>query len=210
MTKPEKSRKETIQRRGGRRTPVGLAWDPTKDENPVPVAAFSNLSAFIPYQVVLLAGYFGQELLKVYTEYGLSIGDWRVIATVAENPGMTAIDVAAQVHLDDVAVHRAVKFLENKGFLRRYSDDEDRRRKPLEVTAKGRTLYLKILPRVLSFERWVLMKFLPEEREALVIGLRNLCIRLELIPKGSAVAVTPLVDVGILPKPRAKRRAPAT
>lgn len=206
MTKPEKSRKETLQRRGGRRTTVGLAWEPANDQRPVPITSFSNLSAFIPYQVVLLAGYFGQELLKVYVEYELSIGDWRVIATVAENPGMTAIDVASQVHLDEVAVHRAVKSLENRGFLRRYADDEDRRRKPLEVTAKGRTLYLKILPRVLSFERWVLMKFLPDEREALVTSLRNLCIRLELIPKGSASTVTPLLDVENSPKSRAKRR----
>lgn len=209
MTKAEKSKKAAIQRRGGRRVPAGLAWEPTKEQSLVP-GKVCNLDTFIPYQVVVLSGYFGQELLKVYTEYGLSISDWRVIASVSGNPGMTAIDIAAQVHLDEVAVHRAVKSLEDRGLLRRYADDEDRRRKPLVVTAKGRAVYRKVVPKVLSFERWVLMKLLPEEREALVSVLRTLCSRLGLIPAGSVAAVTPLVEAGNPPEPRTKRRASAT
>lgn len=143
--------------------------------------AIFDLKHFIPYQVVLLSGYFGDELLKVYADYGLSISEWRVLACVAAGPANTAIDIATTSRLDEVAVHRAVTLLIQRGLLRRSLDEEDRRRKPVELTAKGRKIHGKVVPRILAVEQWTLEKLTRAEQQMLRNALSIFCERLGLM-----------------------------
>ncbi|WP_397474703.1 MarR family winged helix-turn-helix transcriptional regulator [Pusillimonas sp.] len=138
------------------------------------------LDQFIPFQLVLLSGYFGDELLKIYSAFDLTLAEWRVVACVASGKCDTAIEIANSCRLDEVAIHRAVTELVRRGFLRRAVDERDRRRKPLRLTDKGLNTHSKIVPKILAFEASVLEKLNADERAMLRNALNTLCERLEL------------------------------
>jgi DNA-binding MarR family transcriptional regulator len=135
---------------------------------------------FLPYQAFVLSGYFSHELQKLYAECGLSLNEWRVLLSVAGGAASTAIEIVYRVHLDEVAVHRAIKSMISRGMVKRKSDGEDRRRKPLMVTAKGMAVYEEIMPRAQGFEQWVLEKLSVRDRKALTRIMKTLFSRLEL------------------------------
>ena len=55
-------------------------------------------------------------------DFGLSIPQWRVMAVLARNPGLSAAEVAARTAMDKVAVSRAVQGLLAAGRLRARHD----------------------------------------------------------------------------------------
>ncbi len=140
-----------------------------------------ELESFVPYQVVVLSGYFRDELGKIYARHGISVSEWRVIACAAANKSTTAIDMVSQVHLDEVAVHRAVTSLAKKGLLKQLRDLQDRRRKPVELTRQGRQIFMKVTPLVLSFEKTLLGRLSQSERVMLTTSLTILLRKLGLI-----------------------------
>lgn len=145
-----------------------------------PQSSELELDKFIPFQLVLLSGYFGDELLKIYSAFGLTLAEWRVVAYVASGKCDTAIDIANSCRLDEVAIHRAVTELVKRGFLRRAVDERDRRRKPLQLTERGLQTHSKIVPQILAFETAALEKLSTNERATVRNALNTLCERLGL------------------------------
>lgn len=69
------------------------------------------------------------------------------MAMVALHGKTQAIDISRVARMDQVAVHRAIKSLMNKDLLlRRQTDAQDKRRKPLQLSKKGRAFYREMLP----------------------------------------------------------------
>ena len=54
-----------------------------------------------------------------FANFGLSIPEWRVMAVLAANPGLSAAEVTARTAMDKVAVSRAVATLLSAGRLQR-------------------------------------------------------------------------------------------
>lgn len=160
---------------------TGLVWNPAGAKGKTNTSGSFQIQAFIPYQLVVLAGYVGNELLRAYKQFGISVPEWRVITTTAASPGITAIELTTRVQLDEIAVHRAVTSLIKRGLLCRASDTVDRRRKPLELTASGRATYRAVIPLAREFEQWMLAKLPRNEQKDFVMILRKLCELLKLI-----------------------------
>ena len=131
---------------------------------------------------MVLAGYVGNELLRAYSRFGISVPEWRVITITAARPGISANEVATRVQLDEIAVHRAVTSLVRRGLLRRSTDAADRPRKLLQLTASGKVTYRAIIPLAREFEQWMLAKLPRNEQKNLGVVLRKLCKRLQLVP----------------------------
>ncbi len=144
-----------------------------------------DLDNFIPYQVVALSGYFGDQLNIIYERYGISVSEWRVIACTAESRITTAIDIVSRVHLDEVTVHRAVTSLASRRLLRQRQDPSDRRRKLVELTDQGWSIYEKIVPLALKLEDSLLARLTRDERILLVRSLKTLLERLGLVTRGT-------------------------
>lgn len=71
----------------------------------------------------------------------LSLSEWRVLLVVADQPGISAQDLADYIGLDKMSVSRAVRGLEARGRLKRQGSSSDRRRFHLYLTAAGWRVY---------------------------------------------------------------------
>ena len=96
------------------------------------------------------------------------------MAVLGRYQGLSAGEVAERTAMDKVAVSRAVARLLQRGFIRRETHGDDRRRSVLALSAAGYEVYETIAPMVLEMERR-LMSVLSEEEEAL---LETLVLRL--------------------------------
>jgi DNA-binding MarR family transcriptional regulator len=134
-----------------------------------------RLASFIPYRIVALGHRISGALSAAYEGEGVTIPEWRVLAVVSQRDEMAARDVAQQTPMDKMAVSRAVVLLEAKGLVVRVPDAKDRRVYSLSLSAKGRTLFDRILKSALEFERELLAPFSAAEQAA----FRSVLERLE-------------------------------
>lgn len=123
-----------------------------------------TMDDYVPYQLALLSSRLSRELEAVYGESpGLSRTEWRTLALVGEFGESAATAVVERSGMDAVAVHRAVKRLEETGLIQRVSSSADKRLKPLRLTPAGAASYQAIVPHALDLERRLLARLLPDE-----------------------------------------------
>jgi DNA-binding MarR family transcriptional regulator len=140
------------------------------------VPAGFRLEEFLPYRLSRLATRVSKALAGVYAErFALSIAQWRILATLQAEPGLTARDVAARAALDKVAVSRAVAALGERGLLRRRPVSGDGRASRLQLSRRGSDLFRRIAPLALSWEEELLAPLAPDERR----DFRRLLAKLE-------------------------------
>ena len=112
------------------------------------------LDDFMPYRLARLSSTVSTTVARLYdAEFGLSIPEWRVIAILGRQPGLSAVEVAEQTFLDKVAVSRAVTKLIKAGRIDRQFADADRRRSILNLSEKGREVHDGVAALALKFER---------------------------------------------------------
>lgn len=134
-----------------------------------------RLEDFLPYQLAVLAELTSAGFARVYAErFGLSIPEWRVLATVAAVPRVRAKDVVAARHLPKTAVSRAVASLRRRGCLKVDVNRADKRESFLSLTPKGRALHAQLVPLARSYAENLLGRLDPAERRALESALRKL------------------------------------
>lgn len=137
-----------------------------------------HLERFLPYRLSVLANTISSAIASVYAEqHDLSIPEWRVIAVLAQEPGLTAAEVAARTAMDKVAVSRAVARLETGGRVRRDAVRGDRRRQQLALTREGRDVYNRVVPWALEYERRLVEALDPAALRALDDALHRLTER---------------------------------
>lgn len=155
-------------KRNGSQDPDGLQAGHPRDGGEPPAAARDlDLDAFLPYLVNVLANRLSTELADIYeARFGISIPEWRVIAHLASHRRVSVREIYARVAMDKVKVSRAAASLEAAGHVRKEINASDRRLVSLELTPKGRRLYLAIVPLALDFEERTLAVLTPDERAA--------------------------------------------
>jgi len=127
-----------------------------------------QLDRFVPYRLSVLANLVSGAISGAYAErFSLSIPEWRVIAALGEQPGMSAADVAARTAMDKVAVSRAVAALLRARRIVRTQSKHDRRRSVLRLSRTGTALYAQVVPHVLEYEAALLAALGRDERRAL-------------------------------------------
>jgi len=85
---------------------------------------------------------------RLFRDSDIGHGPRRFLAEIALTPGLTQEEVSERLLMDKTTTARAVKQLENGGYITRTRDAADRRRYILNPTEKGG----QVLPRVL--EAW--------------------------------------------------------
>jgi DNA-binding MarR family transcriptional regulator len=138
-----------------------------------------DLGRFIPFRLWLLSHRMTKVSARVYAgHFNLSAQEWRVLAVLGRFGGMPPSDVAARTAMDEVRVSRTVTRLLRSGDISRLTDPLDRRRALLDLTVKGRNLYAKIVPLVLTVEADLLQDLTEAERAALEAAMKKLEARL--------------------------------
>jgi len=126
------------------------------------------LERFLPYRLSVLSNRISQAIADTYAaRFGIGITEWRVIAVLGRNPGLSANGVAERTAMDKVAVSRAVAELIDSGRLDRQMDRLDRRRSVLNLSVEGRRVYEEIAPLALACEARLLSALSAKERDAL-------------------------------------------
>jgi len=134
-----------------------------------------RLEEFLPYQLAVLADATSAGFARVYAErFGLTIPEWRVLATVAEVPRVRAKDVGAARHLPKTAVSRAVASLRRRGLLKVDINRADKRESFLSLTARGRALHGELVPLARAYAQALAERLSPAERAALQSAFEKL------------------------------------
>lgn len=107
-------------------------------------------------------------IASIYSRrFGLSIPEWRVIATLGDRNEETARDLVERTAMDKVAVSRAVSSLVKKKLVRRKAVQHDGRFTLLRLSASGRQVYEEIGPLALNLEREVVANLSEEDKKTL-------------------------------------------
>ncbi len=134
-----------------------------------------SLESFLPYRLSVLSNTLSRQIADAYeTDFGLTIGQWRCMAVLGDQPGLNAREVCARTAMDKVAVSRAVAQLEADGRLDRRADTRDRRAARLFLSPAGLAVYRRIVPLALAHERRILADLSPSD----VANLNRLLDRL--------------------------------
>ena len=132
------------------------------------------LDDFIPYRLSVTSNLVSDAIARTYEAlFGLSIPEWRIIAVVAEEGGVTQAAIGGRTRMDKVTVSRAAIALVGRGLLTRQGH-ADRRSHALALTDAGRELYAQVAPKALELEGRVFASFAPEEVAGFVAMLRRI------------------------------------
>lgn len=69
--------------------------------------------------------------------YDITIDQWLILKSVAENPTITQNDISKIVFKDNASITRIIQLLVNAGYLMREAHPSDRRRVTLTLTDSG-------------------------------------------------------------------------
>jgi len=134
-----------------------------------------ELNDFLPYRLSTLTNRISRAFSLLYTDrFDLTVPEWRVMAVLGQEPGLSADQVCARTGMDKVTVSRAVSRLLEKGRVERDFARADRRRSELRLSARGRAVYRQIIPLGREYEAGVVADLSPAERQTLVTLLERL------------------------------------
>lgn len=134
MTKDEQSAPEPARRLSDRFGPLSLH-----------MLTATELSSI--WRVSFLANFFtGPIYAELLETYGLSRPGFVILYSLSQRDSLFARDICLVTGLPKNSISRAVSDLESKGLLARETDTEDKRAKPLSITAAGRGLLEDVVP----------------------------------------------------------------
>jgi DNA-binding MarR family transcriptional regulator len=112
-----------------------------------------DLEKFLPYRLNRAADAVSAGFGAIYRErHGMTRPEWRTMALLGAYGHMTATDISRRSAMHKTKVSRAVQSLEDRGWLRRKADDDDRRVDHLELTASGQETYGGLTEVAVRFE----------------------------------------------------------
>ena len=82
---------------------------------------------------------------RVGRQHQLTLNEWRTMAALGAQPGLTATQVADLTGLDKMAVSRALAGLQRNKRLHRHEDPTDLRRSRLYLSNVGKALYATVM-----------------------------------------------------------------
>lgn len=116
---------------------------------------------------------------EVETKFGVTIAEWRVMLTLASEPGVSAAEITNSWAMEKMSVNRAIQRLIDNGNVSRSRDPEDGRSYRLSLTAKGRKLYARIAPAANKRYTEIISSVSAEELDIVVAALQKMIVRAE-------------------------------
>ncbi len=142
-----------------------------------------TLLRFLPYRLSVLSNRISRSLTSKYeAQFSLTLAQWRTIAILAEESGLTAMEVAKRTAMDKVAISRSVNKLIDNGRINKVVSTEDKRKSVLSLSPQGYEIYKKVAPMALAYESKLLEKLTKEEQkflDAILTKLDNIQLNAE-------------------------------
>ncbi len=136
-----------------------------------------DLDSFLPYRLSLLANRARRGFAAHYeSEFGIDNAEWRVLAHLADQPGISVRDIQQRAELEKSKVSRAVSRLDHRGFITKTPDPSDSRLLCLQLTDKGHALMGKLRVAATQYQDQALGQLSVTERRSVEQGLRALSV----------------------------------
>lgn len=127
-----------------------------------------DLKDFTPYLLNLAAETSSAGFQAYYKDrYGMLRTEWRVLFHLGRYGPLTAKDICERAQIHKTKVSRAVSALEDKRFLSRKEQSEDRRLETLRLTVTGKRVFEDLSQEAACFDLEMMSKFTVEERAIL-------------------------------------------
>ncbi len=138
--------------------------------------------ASVPFLLVAVSNKLVASASQVYMRhYGLGIMEWRVMALLAADPGMTGKDISVLSGVTAGSVSRAINALKRLRYLDVSNDAEDNRRSFLKLNAAGMALHNRVIISALQREGLLLTGFSRTEHRSLLGHLKRLLANIALV-----------------------------
>jgi DNA-binding MarR family transcriptional regulator len=141
-----------------------------------PDADVLKLDSYLPYRLSVASNAVSGLIARAYEDrFGLTVPQWRLICVLAEDGGLTQVQIVARTVMDKVTVSRAAQGLVKRRLVKRADNKADGRSHVLTLTPEGRGLHAEIAPLALAYEAALIAGLAPEE----VTLLKRLLSRLQ-------------------------------
>jgi DNA-binding MarR family transcriptional regulator len=124
---------------------------------------------------------------------------YAVMAYLYVSPDIDQNNLAARLGVDRASTSQLVDQLEERGFVERWINDEDRRARRLRLSRRGTTLRERLLPVGRAAEKSILSTLRPAERDTLISLLTRVVVANEALARPGAGRKKPTVKQS--PKP---------
>ncbi len=113
-----------------------------------------KLETFLPDRIDRVAVDISRWLAVVHRDdFGLSLPEWRTLATLGELGVCTATEISAHCHLHKTEVSRALTALRKRRWVNKTANKQDRREDLIKLTASGRRSYAQLVTEMRNVER---------------------------------------------------------
>jgi len=127
-----------------------------------------SLNQFFPYRFAMLQQAISENIASVYTgEFELSRHEWRIMAILGEQTGLSAKQITLLTNLEKMQVSRAINTMRVNNLIKETVNAKDKRFTQLYLTDKGKEIYLILVPRVLKKEQELLSVLSNDEQKHL-------------------------------------------
>lgn len=108
---------------------------------------------YLPYLLGHASFAINKDFDRYVQAFGISPLEWRVLATLCDDDGLTIGELAHIVVAQQPTLTKAIKKMEEEGLVRRYSDAHDLRKTLAHITPGGRALAHKLIERARQHEQ---------------------------------------------------------
>jgi DNA-binding MarR family transcriptional regulator len=123
-----------------------------------------DLHLFLPYLLNQAAEESSLAFQQVYkSRYGMLRTEWRGLFHLGIYGEMTAKEICTRAKMHKTKISRAVSRLEERRFLSRVRDAQDRRAEWLSLTPAGRTAYEDLRKVATEYDATLTARFSPDE-----------------------------------------------
>jgi MarR family transcriptional regulator for hemolysin len=110
--------------------------------------------------------------------YGLSSAQWRLLARVFKEEGMTQTKLAELLGIEPISVSRLIDPLVDGGLIERRLDENDRRVRQIFLTERSRLIFEEVRASAADVFELALTGLSPDERRAVFNSLKRICSNL--------------------------------
>ena len=101
-----------------------------------------ELEFFLPYRLNRAAESISLNFSRIYkSRYDMTRPEWRTLAALGAVGRMTATEIGAHSSMHKTKVSRAISALEERRWIKRTENENDRRVEHIELTPHGRKAY---------------------------------------------------------------------
>jgi DNA-binding MarR family transcriptional regulator len=115
-----------------------------------------------------------QQLERQFEGEAITFTQWRVLMCLRDELANTCADISRELAHDKGSMTRLIDQLEERGFLRRQRDRQDRRIVFLTLTAAGRAAVNRLVPKLVDYYNQLLTGFTQQEVKVLTQLLKRL------------------------------------